>query len=164
MKKTFFSLLVLFLLVVKATNLSAVPAYPYQITIKQSDNTLLSLFLKGDEKVNWAKTLDNYTLLVAKNGDYVYAVSDSKGGIKPSEMIAHNEGERSIKELEFISQLDKNLIYSREQVEYLKQFWDFKTTDNFQKALLNAKSTNRELRILVILAAFADLPFTYDAE
>jgi len=164
MKKTFFSLLVLFLLVVKATNLSAVPAYPYQITIKQSDNTLLSLFLKGDEKVNWAKTLDNYTLLVAKNGDYVYAVSDSKGGIKPSEMIAHNEGERSIKELEFISQLDKNLIYSREQVEYLKQFWDFKTTDNFQKALLNAKSTNRELRILVILAAFSDVPFTYDAE
>lgn len=164
MKKRFFSIIILTLFVIKAFNLMAVPAYPYQISFKQSDNTILSLFLKGDEKVHWGKTLDNYTLLVSKQGDYVYAIADSKGGIIPSDMIAHNEEKRSREEKEFVARLDKNLFYSKEQINYLKQIWEFRETDYYKKALSQAKSTNRELRILVLLAAFADVSFTYDAD
>lgn len=164
MKRNFIIILLLIFAVLKTTNLSAVPAYPFQITVLQSDNTELYLFLKGDEKVNWAKTLDNYTLMVSKNGDYVYAIPDSKGGMKPSEMIAHNEEDRSAKEIEFVSRLDKNLFYSPEQIDYLKQIWEFKGSDNFLKAFYQAKSTNRELRILVLLAEFADVQFTHDAD
>ncbi len=73
----------------------AVPAYNQKIVVKQSDKTELYVFLKGDEKVNWAKTTDGFTLLKSKKGDYVYAISDSKEGIMPSTIIAHNENKRN---------------------------------------------------------------------
>ena len=53
-----------------------VPAYPYPIDFKQSDRTTVTVTLKGDEKVAWAKTSDGYTLMRAANGDFVYAISD----------------------------------------------------------------------------------------
>jgi DNA gyrase subunit A len=42
------------------------------------------LSLEGDEKVSWAKTMDGYTLLRSANGDFVYAISNDKGGMQPS--------------------------------------------------------------------------------
>ena len=86
----------------------AVPAYNQLIVVKQSDNTELSLFLKGDEKVNWAKTTDGYTLLKSKNGDFVYAIANDKQGITPSTFIAHNDNERDKEEIRSEEALIRN--------------------------------------------------------
>lgn len=164
MKRLFHSIILIIFFVLIGFGAKAVPAYPNQISVRQSDKTMLSLFLKGDEKVNWAKTTDGFTLLRLKNGDFVYAVSDSKGGINPSNIIAHNEGERNVEELNFISTLDNNLFYSSEQISSLKQIWDYKQSPDFLKAYNQAKTTQRQLRIAVLLVGFPNKPFTHSAQ
>jgi hypothetical protein len=42
---------------------AAVPAYPKPIEYRQPDGTVVTMQLKGDEKVRWAETIDGYTLL-----------------------------------------------------------------------------------------------------
>ncbi len=164
MKRLFSSIIATVLLVCIGFIAIAVPAYPYQISVKQSDKSLLSLFLKGDEKVNWAKTTDGFTLLKAKNGDFVYAISDSKGGITPSNIIAHNEGARNSEELNFIKTLDNNLFFSSEQLRTLKQIWEYKKSPDFQNALNLAKTTQRQLKILVLLVEYPDRLFVNNAQ
>jgi len=164
MKSFFYSIIATFLLICIGFSANAAPAYPHQISVKQSDKTLLSLFLKGDEKVNWAKTTDGFTLLRAKNGDFVYAISDSKGGITPSNVIAHNEGARNSEELDFIKTLDNNLFFSSEQLSTLKQLWEYKKSPDFQNALNLAKTTQRQLKILVLLVEYPDRLFVNNAQ
>ncbi|MCK9162859.1 MAG: M6 family metalloprotease domain-containing protein [Bacteroidales bacterium] len=156
-------LIVLFLSVISSIAI-AVPAYNQLIIVKQSDNKELSLFLKGDEKVSWAKTIDGYTLLKAKNGDFVYAITNDKGGISPSTIIAHNENERNKEELEFLISIDKHLLFSQDQINNLKQLWEFKQSPEYQQAYVQAKTTERQLRIVVLLVGYPNRAFTYDAQ
>lgn len=164
MKRVIYSIILVVLLVSINFNAIAIPAFPNKITVKQSDNNLLSLYLKGDEKVNWAKTADGYTLLKAKNGDFVYAISDGKGGIMPSTIIAHDERDRTYEELQQLKNLDKQLFFSTDQLNNLKQLWEFKKTPDFQNALNQAKTTQRQLRIVVLLVGYPNRPFVNDAQ
>ncbi len=138
-----------------------VPAYPYPIDFKQSDRTTVTVTLKGDEKVAWAKTSDGYTLMRAANGDFVYAIPDGKGGMQPSSVLTHNPVERTSEEMAFIASLDKNLFYSPEQISYLKQLWEI--SENFNKKTMH-KSLNSNgeetYKMLVILMSYSDLAFT----
>jgi M6 family metalloprotease-like protein len=138
----------------------AVVAYPYPIDVKQSDGSILTVQLKGDEKVNWAKTTDDYTLLRSKNGDFVYAVADDNGGMKPSEIIAHNPADRSKEEQDFVARLDKKLFFSQEQVSIMKQYWAIEQDFNQQKSqkVLSADGIEH-YKMVVILMSYADLPF-----
>ena len=142
----------------------AVPAYNQKIVVKQSDKTELYVFLKGDEKVNWAKTTDGFTLLKSKKGDYVYAISDSKEGIMPSTIIAHNENKRNKEEVEFIQSLNKDLFFSRDQINSLKQLWDYKQTPEYKQLYGIAKTSQRNLRIIVLLVGYPDRPFINNAQ
>ncbi len=164
MKRIFSILLVSVFLLNIGYKASAIPAYPDLIYKLQSDKTTLSFFLKGDEKVNWGKTTDGFTLLRAKNGDWVYAISDNANGIIPSRIIAHNQEERTAEENNFTSNLDTNLFFSNDQLHTLKQMWEYKQTPDFINALNQAKSTNREIRVVVLLAEYPDRPFANDAE
>ncbi|MDR0971334.1 MAG: M6 family metalloprotease domain-containing protein [Bacteroidales bacterium] len=141
----------------------AVVANPKAIEVRQSDKTILSIFLKGDEKFSWAKTIDGYTLLKAKNGDFVYAISDNKQGILPSDIIAHNPENRDEREKNFLRNTSKELFFSKDQISYLKSLWDFKQSEEFKEKLSLAKDANTQLKILVLLADFPDKPFTYNA-
>lgn len=156
-------LLTLFICVIDSAVI-AVPAYNQILVVKQSDNTKLSLFLKGDEKVNWAKTTDGYTLLKSKNGDFVYAIADDKGGITPSTFIAHNDNERDKEEIEFLRGIDKELFFSRDQINSLNQLWDFKQTPEYQQSYNQAKTTQRDLRIVVLLVGYPNRAFVNDAQ
>src|SRR5574344_1796146 len=121
MKKLILGLMLSILFIGGYNNVYAVVAYPHPMEVKQSDGTMVTVLLKGDEKVSWAKTTDGYTLLRSENGDFVYAIPDEKGGMKPSIILCHNVGQRSQEELNFISKLNKKLFYSKEQVSILKQ-------------------------------------------
>jgi M6 family metalloprotease-like protein len=136
-------------------------AYPYPIDVKQSDGTTITVQLKGDEKVNWAKTMDGYTLLRAKNGDFVYAVSDNQGGIQPSDVIAHNSDIRSPQEKDFVARLDKKLFFSREQISLKKQIWAIQEDFEHRKSQSVISEDGIEhYKMVVILMSYADLPFT----
>lgn len=150
------------------TNLFAVVAYPYPLEFRQSDNSYLTVQMRGDERVSWGKTTDDYTLMRAKNGDWVYAISNGSGGMIPSSMIAHNPNERSSEELAFISSLDKALFYSKEQISYLKQLWEI--NEDFQDRRKNAigqdtsSSFQETYKLVVILMSYPDFPFTTPRE
>ena len=156
-------LLILFLCGINIVVFAA-PAYNQLIVFKQSDKTELSLFLKGDEKVNWAKTTDGYTLLQNKTGDFVYAIYDDKGGIVPSTLIAHNQDKRNKEELELLKSINKELFFSSDQINTLKQLWDFKQTPEYLQSYNQAKTSQRDLRIIVLLVGYPDRPFVNNAQ
>lgn len=89
---------ILMLLLVLSINLLAIPANPKQITIKQPNGKSLTLTLKGDEKVNWASTIDSYTLVRNSESVLVYGQLNERGDLTPSIYIASNQEERSAEE------------------------------------------------------------------
>ncbi len=162
MKKAFF--LFLFVMVLNLQNIFATIANPNPTDVKQSDKTTLTLRLFGDERLNWASTLDGYTLLRAENQDYVYAVSDKRSGMIPSNVIAHNESERTQEELAFLSTITKHLFFSDEQLSLVRQYnealYDFKQKTLSKKAGANTQ----DYKMLVILMSFADRAFATPRE
>src|SRR5574344_1204329 len=163
MRKTLFYSLTFALMLLCGLKASAIPAIHSLIKTRQSDKSVLSYYLKGDERYSWGKTTDGYTLLSAKNGDMVYAISDGKGGMKAGSLIAHNQEARTQRENQFLSSLDTNLFYSAEQINTLNQYWSFKRTPYFQDAANKARKTTRQLRILVLLVQYPDKPFVNDS-
>ncbi|MDD2489068.1 MAG: hypothetical protein PHD62_06355 [Bacteroidales bacterium] len=95
----------------------AVPADKKPITIKQPNGKTLTFILQGDERISWGKTLDDYSLLTNKNGNWVYAMIDEKGFMVPSDVLACNKVERSDEELEFLKNIKTNLFFSKSQID-----------------------------------------------
>ncbi len=159
--------LILFLMVVGFGIKSfGVPSYPYPIEFTQSDKSIVTVTMRGDEKVFWALSSDGYILLRADNGDFVYAVSDNKGGMIPSSVLAHNPEDRNSEELAFVSTLNKNIFYSREQISYLKQLWEF--AQDFEQNLPQTKNVSENgvetYKMVVILMSYTDIAFTTPKE
>ena len=154
--------ILLFMLILFNVKSFCTPAYPYPIEVTQSDKSVVTVTLKGDEKVSWAKSVDGFTLLRAENGDFVYAIADGRGGIKPSNVLAHNPNQRSEEEIALLATLSEDLFYSQEQIAYLKQFWainqDFE--NRLSQAPKSTTSPTETYRMVVILMGFADLAFT----
>lgn len=98
-------------------NLFAVPADKTPITIKQPNGKTLTFILQGDERISWAKTLDNYSLLRNKDGNWVYAILNEKGDMIPSNILACNKEERDKKEVSFLENIKTNLFYSQSQTD-----------------------------------------------
>jgi|GEM_PF-499539 len=159
MKKFCFVLLFVGLFFV--TNVFAVVSSPYPVNTKQSDNTTLTIKLFGDERLSWASTLDGYTLLRNEKQDFVYAVLDKNDNILPSNIIAHNERERTQEELTFLSSIQKNLFFSKEQLSLVRQYnaarYDFEKKISKKNT---SSSHTTDYKMLVILMSFADRPFT----
>ncbi len=98
-------------------NLFAVPADKTPITIKQPNGKTLTFILQGDERISWAKTLDDYSLIRNKDGNWVYAIIDKKGDMVPSKVLACNKDERSKDDLKFLKEIKPNLFYSKSQTD-----------------------------------------------
>lgn len=163
MKKLILGLMLSILFIGGYNNVYAVVAYPHPMEVKQSDGTMVTVLLKGDEKVSWAKTTDNYTLLRSDNGDFVYAISDGKDGIIASNMICHNVGQRNINEIRFVSSLNKDLFFSKEQISLMKQIWDIKS-DFASKSMKTSTNSVENYKMVVILMGYADTPFSTPRE
>lgn len=110
-------LFLIVLLAMATINVFAVPADKTPITIKQPNGKMLTFILQGDERISWAKTLDDYSLLTNKNGNWVYAMIDKNGNMIASDVLACNKEERSKKELKFLKNIKPNLFYSKNQVD-----------------------------------------------
>lgn len=109
--------IILAIALVFSLSIFAVPADKTPITIKQPNGKTLTFILQGDERINWAITLDEYSLLTDKNGNWVYAILDKNGDMIPSDVLACNKEERSKEELEFLENIKPNLFYSQKQID-----------------------------------------------
>ncbi|MDR0790286.1 MAG: M6 family metalloprotease domain-containing protein [Bacteroidales bacterium] len=150
------TMLVTAVLFVMANTALAVPANPTPITIKQPNGKTLTLILQGDEHVNWAKTLDQYALVRNDEGFWSYGVLNEKGDMVASAFLAANKEERSAEENKFLSTLPFNLHYSSEQIKAFKEQKAYAPNPNDDKY-----PTQGTVKLLVILVAFQDLPFTF---
>jgi|GEM_PF-873516 len=155
MKKTL--LLVTLLLIGIVT--FAVPADKNPINIKQPNGKNLTLILSGDEKLNWANTLDGYTLLHNKEGNWVYATKDATGNMVPSSVLASNEGERSQTEMAFLRSIEKNMFFSSNQIEEKKRENE-KKFGPIKKVYTDIPTVASD-SVLVILVNYTDKTFQY---
>ena len=90
MKKLFFLLL---LTVFFYGSVMAVPAFPEKIIFTQpGSETTVSIYLKGDERVHWAETVDGYSLLHSSNGSLVYARCNDNGDMVATDFLATEIG------------------------------------------------------------------------
>ena len=173
--KKFLFLVILFTVFISKTN--AVPAYPYPIKYTQPDGSVITVQLKGDERVHWAESSDGYTLLSNGKNGWEYAVADQSGDLKASGILAREVGKRTVNELKMLKGVSKNIRFSSKQVNTLKAVWEAKygsdkligTGEFFKKA--DPKSTVNDGRrkvftpkgtkkLIMILIEFTDVKFS----
>jgi len=97
------------------TGVGAVQAVPWPVEKTQPDGSKISVYLRGDEKVNWMESLDGYTLMYDARKNIVYAEQDYKGNLVPSATVF---GQKSAPK-----SLARGLRYSKAQINTLKQIW-----------------------------------------
>lgn len=74
-----------------AVSATAMPAYPGPVQSVQPDGTVVTILLRGDERLNWAETTDGYTLLRDGQGYWTFAEKDSDGIVKASRLRYRND-------------------------------------------------------------------------
>ena len=102
-------------------SLFAITAERKLITIIQPNGKELSYWLKGDEFIHWAESIDGYTLLHNKEGVLCYATLNEKGEMVASQIIACNPEHRDVKEVIFLEKTEKNLFFSDEQLKIVRE-------------------------------------------
>ena len=138
----------------------AVPAYPGIINYKQPDGSEININLLGDEWVNWAVSLDGYTMLFNKDGFLEYAVHDQFGDLKLSGIRARNVPERTLEEQNFLSRQPKGLKHSSSQIEIKRQFSRIKKNVMRKAPAKSLQRAPENVRIPIILVEFQDKEFT----
>jgi len=140
-------ILLLAILSVSVSSLFAVPAVPWAVEKVQPDGTVISVYLKGDERVNWMESEDGYTLVYDSQNYVVYAKTDGQGNLTPSSIRFGIDATPP--------NITKGLRYSQAQVNTMRQIW--KMTDD---VVTQQASLVGHRKILCILAGFPDKPFT----
>jgi M6 family metalloprotease-like protein len=161
MKHSFCLLFAVLLFAIRQAN--AVPACPYPVEYKQPDGSTITIVLKGDERIHWATSADGYALLLNSAGFYEYAKKAVSGDLTLSGVRSHNPDKRTPEENVFLKKSMKDLRYSREQVNVLKQVWEAKETTikNKVNSLKNKKANTATgtVRAPLILVQFQGKSF-----
>ena len=130
---------------------SAVPAYPYPVTVTQPDGTTLVIQGHGDEFYHFTTTADGYTIVKNAAGYYVYAQLQNNR-LTPTERIARNQAERTANDVSFLEATGKMLIEkaNNEGARKARRKVATKESDSYYK----------NFRGLVILINFSDRKFS----
>lgn len=140
------------ILTMSVLNLIAVNAYPHLVSFTQPDNDIVSIYIKGDEKVHWMESEDGYSLLYNNDGYLVYAMQNEKGEMVPSNIVARNQASRTAEAKAFLANTPKYLRYTKSQINDMTQIWQM--VDNQKQKGTNV--TTGEVRLLLILMQFTD--------
>lgn len=130
---------------------SAVPAYPYPVTVTQPDGTTLEIQGHGDEFYHFTTTVDGYTIVKNDAGYYVYAQLENNR-LVPTTRIARNQVQRSASDLTFLAATGKMLFEqsSNESAHKARRQVATKESDSYYK----------NFRGLVILINYSDKKFS----
>ena len=148
MKK--FILSALFLAVVVTAG--AVPAKRYWRSFQQVDGSQIQLMLVGDEHMHYYVTTDNQPVVKNENGFYYATITDD--GLRASNVLAHNEAERSTTEKESLSKISETRPLIAKAYARSKEL--------VHKANIGTPTGDLtgEKKGIVVLASFSDLDFT----
>ena len=130
MKERTKSFILLTLLLVISSVLYAVPAIPYPVTFTQPNGDTLTVRIKGDERMHWHESMDEYTLLFNQDGYLTYAQLDEEDNLQPSVYIATNIEERDIVVISFLNTINRKLFYSDVQKQLMLQVWEIEDEVN----------------------------------
>ena len=154
MKKVYL-FLVLTCIVVSAF---AVPAYRKPIKVKQSDGSVLTVVLKGDEAFHYHATLDGKPLVKELNGDFSYAEFTANGEFVSTKCLAHDSAERTSYEKSLIASIDyDSMIVSVDKASAAR-------SAKYMAAAQKAGSQivpEGDVNVAVLLVQFKDVKFTY---
>ncbi len=128
-------------------------AFPGPYTFIQPDGTKLSVTLHGDEYFNYYTTLDGVILVREGDTFYIAEISDD-GDIKATNVLAHNNGVRSAKEIALIQSQNKEKLFTGNAIK--KAIRKVPVAGGSPKYTPHIGSPN----IVVILAQFQDVKFT----
>ena len=155
MKRIF---LLLFSFFISLGALFAVKAYPGLIIKTQSDGSVISFYIHGDENFSYVTSSDGY-LLVENNGVFEYAQIDynfslKSLGVKANDLSARTEAEQLfLLNIPKATDLMANLEYQKYRSEQMRRVAPVKRVSSTFPLSGSPKS-------LVILANFTDVKFT----
>lgn len=142
---------------VAGNDVLAVPAVPWPVEKIQPDGSVISVYLRGDEKVHWMESLDGYTLMYSADRYVVYAEQDAQGNLTPSGTKVSN---RSVAP----AHVKKGLRYSPSQVQALKEIWAIASGNDDapqrSSGQQRAGSATGQRKALCVLMSFTDKDFT----
>lgn len=133
----------------------AAPALPWTFTVRQADGTQLTLRQYGDEYHHWTATQDGVLVVNSRRGCYVARIADD-GTLVPTPVLAHEPDRRGTTEQAAIrQQAARHALFVRRGEQQA-----------MSRRAPAIASSGRYLphegspRVLVILAAYQDVPFT----
>ena len=135
----------------------AVKAWPFPVDVRQSDGSILTVVLHGDEDFSYYTTLDGI-LLVQQNKDYYVASVCSDGELYATPLLAHNEKQRTPAEKQMAAKQDRRLFMEKGQLTAKRL--------KMRREPISTTSTlfpfEGSPKAIVILAEFKDTTFTIE--
>lgn len=146
--------------VIQYLSINAVPAKPIPFTVSQNDGSELTVLLYGDENFHYATTLDGVPIMQGQHDNYYY-VRVADGKLSHSNIIAHNENNRTKEEKNFINNFSKDAMsfFLEKRIKAIEKQTSIQ--EDIPKKLLTHKKLKTSFigkkKGLVILVDFADL-------
>lgn len=144
------------LLLAATSTANAVKMKPGLATIRQSDGTTLSVRAFGDEDFSYFVASDG-TLLYHEGTDFYIATVANDGTLSPTDVLAHEPKQRTVKETSLIAKQDRQLFFK-----------NMNTTATANRLKRERIETNSTLlphigspRIPVLLVEFSDSTFKF---
>ena len=145
-----------------AVTLYAGPANRRPFVVKQSDGTMLSVVMHGDEALHFYTTLDGKHIVKSEAGDYFYATFTQEVGFVSTDVLAHDAENRTDAEKELLSAIDYEAInnsvlktHSARSVQYGNSLATRAATEI---------PTKGEVLVPVLLVEFKDVKFSFNKE
>ena len=135
----------------------AVKAWPFPVDVRQSDGTILTIVLHGDEDFSYYTTLDG-VLLSKQDKDFFVADINAEGELTATGQLAHNAELRMAEEILLASNQNRSLFLQTGQAEATRR--------KMRREPINTTSTMfphmGTPKAIVILAEFKDTTFTIE--
>ena len=153
-------LLSFILLFVWAVSVFAIPANRKPFVVKQSDGTMLSVVLNGDEAMSFYTTLDGKYIVKENNGDFCYATFSSEGRFVSTGVIAHDKEKRNDVENELLSGIDYDAARMAVSKTHKARSAKYRGAAATRAASSNVL-TKGEVLVPVMLLEYQDVKFSY---
>lgn len=155
--RKFLSFILLFVL---AVSVFAVPANRKPFVVKQSDGTMLSVVLNGDEAMSFYTTLDGKHIVKEDNGDFCYATFSSEDRFVSTGVIAHDKEKRNDVENELLSGIDYDAVRIAVSKTHKARSAKYRGTAT-TRAASSSVITKGEVLVPVMLLEYQDVKFSY---
>ncbi|MBO7120240.1 MAG: M6 family metalloprotease domain-containing protein [Bacteroidaceae bacterium] len=137
------------------------PAYRGTTRVTQPDGSSVTIRLVGDEYLHYNTTEDGYSLVRRNDGAYVYAKKNEEGQLEPTELLAHDAGERSAAERDYIERTGRLKPQMTVQMETMRHQNRAQRARQLSQSRANLYDYS-QFRGLVILVEYNDCDFQYD--